>query len=304
MRHGETSAARMRELLQYLERGGSLSIREAAESLGFGTTTVARYADALQSGGWAVWGRRAPCDSPRERKLRLSATWKFRTLLVGRDRVQTVSFCPATGQSERQTVMLCDAIPTDEALTAALHRILDTWTTEEKRSGLLGVIVEAGAVLPPVASLGLESAQIFDREELTRASLAKEYGEKIVLHVRYGENPQIRLFSGGAYMPELRPQTMLRQTWNVKSEARVRMLAEQIVRVLALLTPDVLVLESDGMRGDTVRESLQAALVAQGCSSDVPLPPLRVCVESMAEKELLDRLHLCLAKEILLKSDE
>lgn len=303
MRSIEASAERMSALIQLLSKEGYLGVREMAEALQISTATAARYAEALQSGGWAVWGRRAPFESPRERKLRLSGDWRFHTVVVGPERVQTVSFCPATKKTERQTVMLCDAIPNDEALSAALHRILDTWTESEKRASLLGVMTQPDVRMPTASSLGLHPTQMFDRDTLTQAGLLREYGERSVLYVCYGEHPSFRLFSGGVRMPDLRVPLAWKRAWDEKAESRMDLLAEQTERVLAILTPDVLVLECDGMRGESVAESLRTALAARIGSTDVSIPPVCICEENVAQRELLARLYLRLAEGILRESE-
>lgn len=294
------SAVRLCRLLNHLEREGSIRVGEVASLLHVSSVTAAQYVTALRESYWVVLGREYLYGPQRDRKLRLSERLRFHTLSIDRTHVRTITLCPATGKCERQTLSLCDAIPTDEATAAVLHRVLDTWERDEKTEAQLGVILEDGVILPEILSFGLSARQIASRNALTVAGLARMYGEQSVLYVRYGDRPLLRLISGGVPLSDLRPSLDLQREWSDGVDTRLEALAKHTERVLSVLIPDVVVLEADGVRTESVAEGMQAILEERSTTWQATRPPLVLMSDrSVAEQECLYRLHYRLAETIL-----
>jgi hypothetical protein len=179
--------------------------------------------------------------------------------------------------------------------------VSDAWVDVWQSSATVGVILEDGVALPEGMPGSLLSRQIDTWESLTVAAFTREFDRQSVLYVRYGQSPRLILLAGGERLPIFRPNQMLIQSWPDGAEARISALAEQLARVLLVFVPDVVVLEADGVRAETVIEPLRTALAAK---PDVLCDPeLRfVAVEAigLAERETLDRLRLRLAEKLLI----
>ena len=105
---------------------------------------------------------------------------------------------------------------------------------------------------------------------------------------------------GGARLPILRPNQMLARHWPRSAEARIAALAEQMARVLSVFIPDVVVVETDGARGETVVESLRNALRSFPEAMPDPAPRFSVVYPiGLAEQECVDRLRLRLVEALL-----
>ena len=292
----ETSATRVSRLLEYMEREGAVRIGEIPSLLHVSTVTAGRYAAALRACPWVTFGREYACESERDRKLRLSPLLRFCLLSVGEGQIRVMRYCPATGEIVRQSHTLCDAISHEEALRATLDRVLCTFSAEEREVCFLGLMVERDVSISDADALGLLPSQIYDRDALTEQGLARAYGGKRVLYVRVGDIPEMLFVQNGISMNDLRPSIALRQAWPLGSEARVGAIVKHAAEVLGVLTPDVLVLESDGGAS-----AFGDAIARQAKACGVALPPMETPVGmSLAERELIAQLRLRLAERVLI----
>ncbi len=294
-----SSAALLCRLFYDLEREGSIRVGELASALHISDVTATRYVRALQDGNWMTLGRVCVGEAARDRKLRPSPSWHFCVLSVSRTHVRTLRFCPATEQCERQSVTLCDAIPTEDALSAALHRVLGSLKEHERTADALGVIVEDDVPMPPAAVLGLSPAQIQGRDELTEAGLVREYGVQSVLYIRYGDLLTLRLLAGGHPLSSLRSYPDWQMAWDRGAQARLTVFRQSVAHILSVLIPEAVVLESDGADAEAL-----SVLMKKQLETDVAAwnstPTLHVLEEmNMAEQEMLYRMHMHLAERIL-----
>ncbi len=290
-----TSAARICRLLEYMETEGAVRIGEIPSLLHVSAVTAGHYAAALRACPWVTFGREYACETERDRKLRLARSLSFCVISVERTQVRVMHYCPATDEITRQSHALCDAIPSDEALTATLGRVLGTMTEEEKQPALLGLMVDRGVTLLRAELLSCLPNPTDSREELTMVALARAYGEESVLYVHAGEVPTILYVRHGIPMSDLRQNEALQCEWSSANDARVRAIVKHAAQTLSVLQADRLVLEADGGAsawGDEVMRQ------AQTCG--VTLPPVEIPDRmSLAERELIARLRLRLAEQIL-----
>ena len=294
------SAERLRRLLKHLECERSIRLSEVAALLHVSRVTASQYVSAMLAGDWIALGRENVYDAQRDRKLRLRADWRFRLLQVGGTHIRTLAFCPATGTYERQSIPLCDAIANEEALSAALHRVLSTWEMSERTESLLGVILEDGVTLSDAEALGISPVQVAFRDVLTEQALMREYASESVLYVRYGEQPSMRLIAGGVPLPSLRPDQELKKEWAKSMDVRITAMARHVSQVLEIVIPDAVVLEADGVHIDAVVEAMRIALAQKSAAwSEVHPRLIPMREQSLAETEMLDGLHLRLAEQIL-----
>jgi len=293
------SAVRMCQLLCLLEQEGAMTTGEIAARLHVSSVTASHDAAALLASGLCVQGREATYGTRRDRKLRLCDGLHFLILHMSKQGIKSLSYCPATGTYTRRAVSLCDAIPMNESLLAAWRGVLSS--EKETTKGRLGVILDDGTDLPDAVARELNGRPTDTRAALVDAAIRRQYPDRSVLYLRYGERPTVRMFFGGVAISTLRLQDELFHTWGEKSDERISQMAGQIVRVNSLLALDTVLLETDGADVGAVCKGLEVALANEGEAH----PPI-VAVEglSLCEREMLERLRMCLAEKILSETKE
>ena len=294
------SAARLCLLMAHLEREGEIRLREIAPLLHVSSVTASQYARMLQESGVAFLARsRVGCD-PKDRKLRLTENVVFHVLSVEKTRLCTFRLCSATGKHERRTLSLCPAISDEEARLALLRRVSDAWEGCWQSSVTVGVMLEDGLSLPEGTPRSLLARRTDTWETLTVSALLREFGEQSVLYVRYSNRPLLILMAGGVRLPMDRPNQALARMWSDGAEERIDALAKQLSRIYSVFALDVVVVEADGVRAETVIESLHAtAVIPSEAESTSAMRFVAVKEIGLAEREMLARLRLHLAEKLL-----
>ena len=292
-------AARICCLLELLEQEGRVSERELSSRMGVSGTSAAQYLRAMRASGVVSLGRARGVGTQQGRSVRLSNTWSFCTVWIGKTSLRVSTYCPATGERKQRTLPLCDAIPEKEAVEAALRGLPELRADAEQ--GYAFEILEDGAPLSEHVS-ALSAWPMEQREVLTTAALLRRYPEESVLYVRFGERPALRMIVGGVALPSLRPEADLLSHWPTDAQTRMAMLARAIGGVMGLIAPDVIVIEADGACAESVAMALREKLHAEGV---ILLPPMVLeAGGALAEREAHARLRQRLALQILASAKE
>lgn len=286
------SAARVCRLLCALEQEGSMAMGEIAARLHVSAVTASHAVSALLASGLAVQGREYPCGTKRDRKIRLCDDFQLLILHIDERGLRTLSYCPATGACVRQSVSLCDAIPKEEAMLAALHGFL--FSEKKLKNERIGVILADGIILPNSVEKALSDFSMATRTALVEGAILRVYPAESVLYVRYGDEPTMRLFSNGVPISAFRPHDELLKCWGDMADARIAELKKQIVRVFSFVTPDVVLLESDVGDVETLAHALQEAMDREQAGRIVTVEKMALC-----EREMLSRLRMAVAEQVI-----